>query len=378
MKKKLIMIFTVLMIFALAGVCLAAEKSEADLAIEKILADIQEKETGTSAAASTETKAPETKAAETTATVEITSTDEKAAETVAETAPVLEGRPKNAQKMTPGALETDASLLVDVEWLTKNIGNVILVDTRNESAYASAHLQGAVNASWTYFANVNVPTGTMKYGTLWQEATMAKRIGALGINGSKMVIIYDDGAGWGQAGYTAAIMRMSGIKNAKILNGGITAWRKAGGKVSTTKHANKAVAFNIKAYDPTFVVDTKWVDDNIGKPNFKVIDVRTPQEYDGKIRPFGEKRAGHLPTAINITMGEFSTSEFKWKSAAEIKETLMKAGVMPEDEVVLYDTAGVRAANVLMMLRYAGYANTRFYDESFQAWAGDSKYEVVK
>lgn len=372
MKRKLIMIFTILMIFALAGVSLAADKSESDLAIEKILADIQGKEAGDSAPASTETKAADT------ATVAVTSTDEKAAETAAAVTPALEGRPKNAQKMTPGALETDASLLVDVEWLTKNIGNVILVDVRNESAYASAHLQGAVNASWTYFANVNVPTGTLKYGTLWPEATMAKRIGALGINGSKMVIIYDDGAGWGQAGYTAAIMRMSGIKNAKILNGGITAWRKAGGKVSTTKHANKAVAFTIKAYDPTFVVDTKWVDNNIGKPNFKIIDVRTPQEYDGKIRPFGEKRAGHLPTAVNITMGEFSTSEFKWKSAAEIKETLMKAGIMPEDEVVLYDTAGVRAANVLMMLRYAGYANTRFYDEGFQAWAGDSNYEVVK
>lgn len=369
MKRVLTaVLIAALAIFAIAGATLAAEKSETDLAIEQLMKEIQEKE-GTQPAGAATTGVIVTPSADAQAPAD--KQPEKAA-------PVLAGRPKAPSKLAAGAAETDQSLLVDVEWLKKNIANVILVDTRPEAAYASNHLQGAVNATWTYFANTNVPNGTKKYGTLWQEATMAKRIGALGINGSKMVIIYDDGAGWGQAGYTAAVMRMSGIKNAKILNGGITAWKKAGGKLSTTKHSNKAAAFTIKAYDPTYVVDTKWVDDNIGKPGFKLIDVRIQQEYDGKIRPFGEKRAGHLPTAINISMSEFTTADFTWKTAAEIKSVLAAAGISPEDEVVLYDTAGVRAANVLMMLRYAGYTKSRFYDESFQAWAGDASLEIEK
>lgn len=374
MKRRLtIVLIVALAVFAAAGTVFAAEKSETDLAIEQLMQEIQGKE-GQQAKPGTE------KESAAPIGIQPTPTASKEKQELAETAPVSvpAGRPKAPSKMTSGAAETDQSLLVDVEWLKKNIANVILVDTRPAEAYVANHLPGAVNASWTYFANTGVATGTKTYGTVWQEATMAKRIGALGINGSKTVIVYDDGAGWGQAGYTVAVMRMSGIKNAKILTGGITAWKKEGGKLSTAKHANKAVAFNIKAYDPTYIVNTKWVDDNIGKPGFKLIDVRIKQEFEGKIRPFGEKRAGHLPMAINISMGEFITSDFKWKSADEIKAVLTASGITPENEVVVYDTAGIRAANVLMMLRYAGYTNSRFYDESFQAWAGDASLEIEK
>lgn len=369
MRKVLTMVLAAsLAVFAVTGAAFAA-KSETDLAIEQLMKEIQgtdetrpagEAVIGVIAAAPADAQPPAA-----------------AAEgSVVEIVPAVSGRPKAPSKLAAGAAETDQSLLVDVDWLKKNISSVILVDTRPEAAYAANHLPGAVNATWTYFANVSAPTGTKKYGTLWQEATMAKRIGALGINGSKTVIVYDDGAGWGQAGYTLTILRMSGIKNAKILNGGITAWKKEGGKVSNAKQTNKTVPFNLSKYDAAFVVDTKWVDDNIGKPGFKLVDVRIPQEYDGKIRPFGEKRAGHLPTAINIPMGEFTTSDFKWKTADEMKAVLTAAGIKPEDEVVLYDTVGVRAANVLMMLRYAGYVNSRFYDEAFQAWAGDASLEM--
>lgn len=371
MRKVLTMVLAAsLAVFALTGAAFAA-KSETDLAIEQLMKEIQgtdgtqpagEAVIGVIPAVSADNKA------------HAASADESAAAT----SPAPEGRPKAPAKLTPGAAETGQSLLVDVEWLKKNIANIILVDTRPEAAYAANHLPGAVNASWTYFANVSAPTGTKKYGTLWQEATMAKRIGALGINGAKTVIVYDDGAGWGQAGYTLTVLRMSGVKNAKILNGGITAWKKEGGKLSNAKQANKAVPFNISKYDATYVVDTKWVDDNIGKPGFKLVDVRIKQEYDGKIRPFGEKRAGHLPTAINIAMDEFTTPDFKWKTADEMKAVLTAAGIRPEDEIVLYDTVGVRAANVLMMLRYAGYVNSRFYDEAFQAWAGDASLEIEK
>lgn len=376
MKKKLIMIMMALAVLALVGICLAAEKSEADLAIEKLMKEMQE-EKGSAGASEPIVRPADSEPAG----AKVPAAEAKPAEPAAPVSAVVpapEARPKKPEKLEAGATETYASLFVDVEWLKKNINGVILIDTRTESVYAgqSGHLPGAVNSTWTYYANVNVPTGTMKYGTLWQEVTMAKRIGALGINGGKPVVVYDDGAGWGQAGYVTVILRMCGIKNAKILDGGFLAWKKADGKISNAKHSNKAVAFSVKAYNPTYVVNTKWVDDNIGKPNFALIDVRTPQEYLGKIRPFGEKRAGHLPTAINIPMGDFSTSEFKWKSVEEIKAIMTKAGIKADDEIVVYDTAGVRAANVLMMLRYAGYANSRFYDESYQAWAGDAKLDI--
>ncbi|MEA4871685.1 MAG: rhodanese-like domain-containing protein, partial [Synergistaceae bacterium] len=159
--------------------------------------------------ATPETKVPENK----TATAAPT---EKAPAAV--TAPQI--RPLKPSPMQVGEPETEASLLVSAEWLKKNKGNVVLVDARPESLYSGGHIPGAVNASWTYFANMNAPTGTKKWGTIWQPATRAKRIGALGINGKKQVGVYDDAGGWGQSGWALWILRLSGVKNAKILEGG--------------------------------------------------------------------------------------------------------------------------------------------------------------
>lgn len=286
----------------------------------------------------------------------------------APSAPLI--RPLKPTPMEAGAPETRESFLVSAEWLKKNRGGVILVDSRPESLYSGGHIPGAVNASWTYFANTNAATGTKKWGTIWQTDTMAKRIGALGINGSKPVVVYDDAGGWGQSGWTLWILRMSGVKNAKILEGGFTAWKKEGGEVSRTVHKNKAVAFKIPKYKEHYLVNTDWINDNMGKNGLVLLDVRTIPEYQGKIRPFQEKRAGHLPGAINVEMQNFTQDQYHFKDPEEIAELLGKYSVTPDCEIVVYDTAGVRAAFVTMALRYAGFHKSQCYDEGFQAWAG--------
>jgi len=287
-------------------------------------------------------------------------------------------RPVNPTPMASGRLETRESMLVSPEWLKKNIANVIIVDTRPESLYAGGHIKGAVNATWTYCANMNAPTGSLKWGNAWPPATMAKRIGALGINGRKTVVVYDDAGGWGQSGWALMILRMSGVDNAKILEGGFSAWKKAGGAISKITHKNKMASFSIAKYRPDYIVDTKWIKDNLGKCGLVLLDVRTPAEYEGKIRPFQEKRAGHLPGALNIEMQNFVTNDYSFKSAEEIKELLAKAGITPDNEIAVYDTAGVRAAFVTMVLRYAGFSKSQCYDEGFQAWAGDSSLPIEK
>ena len=317
--------------------------------------------------ATPETKVPENKTA-TAAPIE------KAP--VAVTVPQI--RPLKPSPMQVGEPETEESLLVSAEWLKKNKGNVVLVDARPESLYSGGHISGAVNASWTYFANMNAPTGSKKWGTVWQPATMAKRIGALGINGKKQVVVYDDAGGWGQSGWTLWVLRMSGIKNARILEGGFTAWKKAGGAVSRTAHKNKAVAFSVSKYKEHYLVDTEWIYNNMGKSGLVLLDVRTLAEYQGKIRPFQEKRAGHLPGAIHIEMQEFVQDQYHFKEVEEIVALLNKHCITPDNEIVVYDTAGVRAAFVTMALRYAGFHKSQCYDEGFQAWAGNPELPLDK
>lgn len=297
---------------------------------------------------------------------------------VTDTAEIPAGRPLKPAAMQAGAPETRESLIVSAEWLKTNRGKVILIDSRPESLYSGGHIPGAVNAPWTYFANMNAKQGTEKWGVIWPAATMAKRIGALGVDGKKMVIAYCDAGGWGQSGWTLWILRQAGIKNAKILEGGIGAWKAAGGQVTKTKNTNKAVAFTIKQYVPNYTATTEWINNNIGKPGLVILDVRTEPEFLGKIRPFQEKRAGHLPGAINIPRESFLTADSHFKPAEEVQALLAQHGITPESEIVVYDTAGVRSAFVTMLLRYSGFVKSQSYDEGFQAWAGNPELPLVK
>ncbi|MCC8059180.1 rhodanese-like domain-containing protein [Cloacibacillus sp.] len=297
---------------------------------------------------------------------------------VTDAAEIPAGRPLKPAAMQAGAPETRESLVVSAEWLKTNRGKVILIDSRPESLYSGGHIPGAVNAPWTYFANMNAKQGTEKWGVIWPAATMAKRIGALGVDGKKTVIAYCDAGGWGQSGWTLWILRQAGIKNAKILEGGIGAWKAAGGQVTKTKNTNKAVAFTIKQYVPNYTATTEWINNNIGKPGLVILDVRTEPEFLGKIRPFQEKRAGHLPGAINIPRESFLTADSHFKPAEEVQALLAQHGITPDSEIVVYDTAGVRSAFVTMLLRYSGFVKSQNYDEGFQAWAGNPELPLVK
>ncbi|MPN27599.1 Thiosulfate sulfurtransferase [bioreactor metagenome] len=148
--------------------------------------------------------------------------------------------------------------------------------------------------------------------------------------------------------------------------------------MTKTKNVNKAVAFTIKQYVPNYTATTEWINNNLGKPGLVLLDVRTEPEFLGKIRPFQEKRAGHLPGAINVPRESFLTQESHFKPAEEVQALLAQHGVTPDSEIVVYDTAGVRSAFVTMLLRYSGFTKSQSYDEGFQAWAGDPELPLVK
>lgn len=337
-------------------------------------------------ALSTESKA-ETKPAQTATkpaapapTVQITAPSQPAVSAPAQPAetPSIAGRPIKPSPMEAGAPETAATLIVTAEWLKTNRANVILIDARPESLYVGGHIPGAVNAPWTYFANLSAKQGTEKWGVMWPAATMAKRIGALGVNGKKTVVAYADAGGWGQGGYVIWILRQAGIKNAKVLQGGIGAWKAAGGQMTKARQSNKPIAFSITKYSTPYTVSTEWINNNIGKPGLVIIDVRTEPEYLGKIRPFQEKRAGHLPGAVNIPREAFINDDSSFKTPDEVAALLGQHGINRDCEIVVYDTAGVRAAFVMMVLRYCDFLKSANYDAGFQAWAGDPSLPLIK
>jgi len=277
-------------------------------------------------------------------------------------------------------VETYQSLLVQPDWVRSNLNNVVLIDTRVQALYRGqqGHLPGAVNAEWTYFANMEGQPGDPAYGAVWPPAEMARRIGALGIDGNKDIVVYGDGGDWGNAGWVVWILRMSGVRNARIMDGGFTLYRAVGGRTSDAATAASSVAFQ-GIYDGSYIVDHFWMMENFNNPEVRVVDVRTPEEYTGMARYFGERRPGHIPGAINLPWGLVFTDDFKILPEGQLAALFEGFGFTDKNQtIVCYDTSGVRAGFMTMIFRLAGYPNVKCYNPSFQVWSADAGTEVVQ
>ncbi len=225
-----------------------------------------------------------------------------------------------------------ASLFVDAAWLKANLPKVVVVDARPEKAFQGGHIPGAVSAPWQKFADMRGKPGDPGWGVLLPKDQLSAKIGALGIDGRKPVIVYAEPPGWGEDGRFAWMARVAGIPDVKILDGGFEAWKKSGGETST----DKAAASN--------------------------------QSYAG----------GHLPGATLIAFEDMFKKDYTVKNIPELKQMFQAAGLKPEDEIVTYCTAGIRSAHMALMLRMAGFEKARNYDASFYEWAGMEQLPLEK
>ena len=268
-----------------------------------------------------------------------------------------------------------SAYFVNVSWLKDNLGSVILVDARTADEYKKGHIPGAINAAWQEFANVTGKPGQPDWGTLLPKDELAEKIGSIGIDEKKAVIVYADPKGWGEDGRIVWMLRMAGVADSKMLDGGWKAWNDTNYETSADTQTTTRVNFSINNLDESLNASTEWVAENINK--IKVVDSRSEKEYGGAT-DYGEARGGHLPGAINIPFGSAFNSDGTVKSTDELKALFEKAGLKPGDEIVTYCTKGIRSAHMSLLLRMAGFEKTRNYDASFYSWAGNSSLKVDK
>jgi thiosulfate/3-mercaptopyruvate sulfurtransferase len=280
--------------------------------------------------------------------------------------------PAPAAKL-PGGTSGREAFFVSLDWVRDNTHGVVLLDARPASLYSGGHIPGAVNAEWQSFCSMKGLPGSRGWATLLAPKSLAARIGALGIDGTRPVIVYGEPGSWGQEGFVALTLRAAGVPGVRVLDGGWPAWRAAG--LPVTKEVPKArpVNFALKSFRNDLLATVEHIRERMGSA--KLLDVRTIEEYKGA-RYFSEKRGGHLPGAILLSYNHLIGRDGFLLPDEELKALFGKAGLVPEDEIIVYDTAGVRSAYVTWVLLMLGYGNVKNYDASFHEWAGIPELSV--
>jgi len=265
--------------------------------------------------------------------------------------------------------------LISIADVAADTESFVIIDARAPEAYAAGHLAGAINAPWQTFASVGEGApGDPEWGTLLPVDEIGAKLGELGVDTSKTIVVYTDPTGWGEDGRIVWMLRIVGIDNSLMMDGGYPAWTAAGNEATTDPVTLEATTVEVSDSLSEYNATTDELSADLEA--FTLIDSRSTKEYEGAT-DFGEARGGRIPGAVSIPYPDVFNVDGTLKSDEELLALLEGAGVTDKGaENVFYCTKGIRSAHMSLLARMLGYENAKNFDASFYTWAGNPDLPV--
>ncbi|MBP2229218.1 thiosulfate/3-mercaptopyruvate sulfurtransferase [Azospirillum agricola] len=258
--------------------------------------------------------------------------------------------------------------LVTTDWLDRNLNDpkvrVIEVSV-NPGVYERGHIPGAVNFSWHTDLNDTVRRDIV--GKDQFQALLSKA----GVDKDSTVILYGDTNNW-FAAWGAWVFDIYGVQNVKLLDGGRKKWEAENRALSNKPAEVKPTGYTVASVNATLrarLGDVVAVAD--GKSDAKLVDIRSPDEFQGKIfAPQGIQelsiRAGHVPGAVNVPWGKaVNEADGTFKPVEELKALYAAAGIDGSKPIITYCRIGERSSHTWFALaKLLGYT-VKNYDGSW-------------
>jgi thiosulfate/3-mercaptopyruvate sulfurtransferase len=257
-------------------------------------------------------------------------------------------------------VSTDA--LVGASWIAEQVDDrdvrIVEVDV-SPASYEEGHIPGAV--LWNAYSDLRHDDYSPATAEQFTELLEAS-----GISPTTTVVLYGYAA---HLGYW--LLSARGHRDVRLMDGGREQWEQAG-EWSTEVPSLEAVAY--EAPPAPIGLSRGEVEEVLADPEALLLDVRTPEEYDGeRFWPSGASegagRAGHMPGAVLLPVDLLRTADRALRSAEEIGQALSERGAARERRIVLYCTIGNRAAVAwFAMTQLLGYADVGVYYGSWSEW----------
>jgi len=276
--------------------------------------------------------------------------------------------------------------LVRAAWLKQQIvakspskqGDLVLIDVRwylgkkrGADEYAAGHLPHAVFVDLdTALASppASAPNGGPGRHPLPSPIAFQEAMRAAGVNHSSTVVVYDD-AGGSIAARAWWLFRYFSHTQVAVLDGGIDAWKKIGGTLTTDVPRIIPGDFYSVLSTRDCVLDRGRVEHQV-KHGALVIDARARERYRGDTEPV-DARAGHIPGAVNAPWSE-NLSNGVFLSKELLAEKYRALGADGQRNVIAYCGSGVTACHDLLALHIAGFTDTMLYEGSWSDWASQA------
>ncbi|MEN3300947.1 sulfurtransferase [Pseudonocardia sp.] len=257
-------------------------------------------------------------------------------------------------------------VLVTADWAEKNLGTegiVFLEVDEDTTAYDGGHLPGAVKVNWTTElqdpVRRDIPT----------KEQFEALLSAKGVSNDDTVVLYGGNNNW-FAAYAYWEFKLYGHENVKLLDGGRKKWELDGRTLTTDVVEPARTTYTAKDADNSIRAFRDETVDAIGNKN--LVDVRSPDEFSGKILAPAHlpqeqsQRAGHIPSAINIPWSKAANEDGTFKSDEELTALYGEAGYDAGKATIAYCRIGERSSHTWVVLHeLLGHSDVKNYDGSW-------------
>lgn len=253
--------------------------------------------------------------------------------------------------------------------------DLVIVDVRfdlfdpgaGRKKYLAGHIPGAV------FADIEEdlsgkPDGTNGRHPLPSARETAAVFSRLGIGPDKAVIAYDDITGM-FAARLWWMLRWLGHRRAAVLDGGVSAWTRAGGELRAGAETRPLATF-LPAPVPELAASVREVEQD----GHLLLDAREPERFRGEAEPI-DPVAGRIPGARNHFWKENLAPDGRLLRRADLLRKF--APLTREDgRIVCYCGSGLTAAQNALALTVAGLDRVSVYSGSWSEWCADPSRPV--
>lgn len=272
-----------------------------------------------------------------------------------------------------------ASPLVSAEELLPLLGTVTLLDVRwrlgrsdHHELYLAGHLPGAAFVDLEQ--DLADPPGEGGRHPLPDADRFEEAMRRCGVRGDRPVVVYDDTAG-AAAARAWWLLRDAGHVDVRLLDGGLSAWRAAGGAVEPGEV--DAVRGDFTA-DPGHLEVLDAAEAATLASEGVLVDARAPERFRGEDEPV-DPVAGHVPGAVNVpTAANLATGAdgvARFRPADELRVLYAAVGADVDRHVGVYCGSGVTAAHDVLALELAG-VRAALYAGSWSEWVRDPSRPV--
>ena len=274
--------------------------------------------------------------------------------------------------MADGSNYAHPEVLVETDWVAEHLTHghfkLIEIDVDTE-AYAQGHIPGAIGFNWQTELEDTLRRDVPDQGQ-W-ESLLSKA----GISNGDTLVLYGDNNNWfATFGYWLFVIYGHDQSKLKLINGGRKKWLAEGRELTTEVPTPTPATYTASEPNWSLRAYRDEVLQKLGDPNLTLIDVRSPDEFTGKvIAPPGmtesAQRGGHIPGAQSAPWLNAVKDDGTFKSADELKAFYEGKGVSEGKDVIAYCRIGERSSHTWFVLyNLLGYQNAKNYDGSWTEW----------